>query len=233
MTTLPLQSSQNAARLDNRAVLTSRPEPAAVLRPGPMSAQASASNDATGLAEAGREPAEASPASHAATRDPFANPLRIWTDLATIAGEMMLASAQVIGHRTGRMTWRAAAPSARDFDELSLMSQEKLEAAAESSQAMSAQMTKMNQEMWAQSVRRMQDTVLAMVSLAGSRDFPESIARHAELVRVMTGSTDAGSPFSQFSCNTARLARSALRPLHARATANAKRLGMPKTACKA
>ena len=31
------------------------------------------------------------------------NPFLVWTDLAWKTGEMMLASAQVIGHRTTRM----------------------------------------------------------------------------------------------------------------------------------
>jgi hypothetical protein len=227
MTPSPPQSGRSTARLADDTVLTARPDPAAVVKPRPTSAQDSASNDATGPADAGREPAEPTPPARAATRDPFANPFRIWTDLATIAGEMMLASAQVIGHRTGRMAWTGTAPSAHDLDEFSLMSQEKFEAAAESSQAMSAQMAKMNQQMWAQTVRQTQAGVLAMVSLAGSRNFAESIARHAELVRIMSGSTDAGS---QFSSATARLARSGLRPIHARATANAERLGKPSRA---
>ena len=63
------------------------------------------------------------------TRNSFANPFLIWTDLALKTGEMMLASAQVIGHRTGLMAAAGPKPSKRDRREFTLMGQEKIEAA--------------------------------------------------------------------------------------------------------
>jgi hypothetical protein len=43
---------------------------------------------------------------------------------------MMSASAQVIGHRTGRMALAGPAPNARDRREIALMGQQKIEAGA-------------------------------------------------------------------------------------------------------
>ena len=62
----------------------------------------------------------------------------LWNTLAMKTAEMMLASAQVIGHRTGRMALAGPAPSARDRREFALMGQEKVEASAQSVQAMAA-----------------------------------------------------------------------------------------------
>jgi len=70
----------------------------------------------------------------------FTNPFLVWTRLAWKTGEMMLASAQVIHHRTGRMAAAGATPSARDRREFALMGQEKLEAGVESAKAMAAQL---------------------------------------------------------------------------------------------
>jgi hypothetical protein len=45
----------------------------------------------------------------------------LWGDLATKTLEMMLASAQVIGRRTGRMALAGDAPNARERREFALM----------------------------------------------------------------------------------------------------------------
>ncbi len=71
---------------------------------------------------------------------PYFSPLMLWTNLAMKTLEMMLASAQVVGHRTGRMALAGPAPSARDRREFPSMGQEKIEAGAHSAQAMAAQM---------------------------------------------------------------------------------------------
>jgi len=51
----------------------------------------------------------------------YSLPLVLWRDLATKTLEMMLASAQVIGHQTGRMALAGPAPNARDRREFTLM----------------------------------------------------------------------------------------------------------------
>ena len=156
------------------------------------------------------------------TRNSFSNPFLIWTDLAVKTGEMMLASAQVIGHRTGRMAAAGPSPSARDRREFTLMGQEKIEASTESAQAMAAQMMRTNPQLGALAVKQMLTGATAMMSLATSRTIGQSMAQQAKLVRIMTQSAVTAS---QLSGSTARLAQRGLKPIHSRATANAKRLG--------
>ena len=63
--------------------------------------------------------------------------LTAWAMLGAQAGEMMLASAQVINHRVGRMAAAKYPLSARDSTEFMRMGTEKMQAAAESMVAMS------------------------------------------------------------------------------------------------
>jgi len=66
----------------------------------------------------------------------FAGPLAQWSELALKTSEMLTASAQVIGHRTGRMITCGPVPNSEDQLEFTLMGQEKIEAAAEAAAAM-------------------------------------------------------------------------------------------------
>jgi len=58
----------------------------------------------------------------------FMNPFLMWSRLAWKTGEMAIASAQIIGHRTGRFALAGPVPSARDQREFALMGHEKNEA---------------------------------------------------------------------------------------------------------
>jgi len=77
-------------------------------------------------------------------------PFMLWNALAAQTAEMILASAQVIGHRTRRMALAGAAPSARDRREFTLMTREKVEAGAQSIQAMASHLLGRNQRLGAQ-----------------------------------------------------------------------------------
>ncbi|MEP7085672.1 MAG: polyhydroxyalkanoate granule-associated phasin [Betaproteobacteria bacterium] len=151
----------------------------------------------------------------------FFNPLALWTDLAMKTAEMMVASAQVIGHRTTRMAKAGPSPSARDRKEFALMGQEKLEAARESAQAMSLRMFGMNQRLGTRAVAQMLATTSAMMALAGSRTPGQSVARHAALMRSLAASA---STAAQVSHAAATVAKHGLKPIHSRATSNARRL---------
>jgi len=152
----------------------------------------------------------------------FTNPFLVWTRLAWKTGEMMLASAQVIHHRTGRMAAAGATPSVRDRREFALMGQEKLEAGVESAKAMAAQLMTLNPLLGARAVKHMMSGAAEVMSLAASRTAGQAMARHAKLVRTMTQSAATAA---QLSGAAARLAHRGLIPIHSRATANAKRLG--------
>jgi hypothetical protein len=149
-------------------------------------------------------------------------PFRPWSDLATKTLEMMLASVQVIGHRTGRMALAGAAPNARDRREIALMGQEKIEAGAQSAQAMAAHLMTMSQPWGALAFRHILQNSAAFMSLASSRTPSQLIARQATLFRALGQSAVSIADVSK---DATKLAHSGLKPIHAKATANAKRLG--------
>ena len=153
----------------------------------------------------------------------FITPLTMWSRLAWKAGEMAISSAQVIGHRTGRFTLSGPAPSARDQREFTLMGREKGEAMLESAQAIGTRALMLNQQLATLVFKQLMSASVTLMSIASSRTAGESVERQAKLVRdTMTGSAVAASKFSG---STARLARSALKPVHKRVSANARRLG--------
>ena len=150
------------------------------------------------------------------------NPFLIWTDLAFKSGEMLLASAQVIGHRTQRMALAGPTPNAKDRREFTLMGEEKIVAAAESAQAMAMSMINLSQQVGALAFRQMLTGATAMMSLASSRTTGQSVARQARLVRDTMANSAVAT--SQLSTSAARLVDKGLKPVHSRAKGNAKRL---------
>jgi hypothetical protein len=112
-------------------------------------------------------------------------PLMLWSDLTTKTLKMMLASAQVIGHRTGQLALAGPAPNARNRREFALMGQEKIEAGAQSAQAMAAHMLTMSQPWGALAFRQILRNSAAFMSLASSRTPSQLIARQAALPRVL------------------------------------------------
>jgi hypothetical protein len=150
------------------------------------------------------------------------NPFRSWWAFAWKTGEMMLASGQVIGHRSKRMRSAGHSPGAGDRREFALMGQEKLAAAAESSQAVAFNLLRLNQQFGAIALKQMLTATAAIISVATSRTPGQSVARQSKLVRdTMSHSVVATS---QLSKSAARLAHRGLKPIHSRATGNAKRL---------
>jgi hypothetical protein len=158
------------------------------------------------------------------TVNPFlsVNPFLLWTDLAFKIGETMLASAQVIGHRTNRMALAGPTPSARDQREFALMGQEKVAATAESAQAMAASLLMLNQQVGALAFKQMLTGTSAMMSLAFSRTPGQAFVRQTRLVRDTIANSALATP--QISTSAARLVQKGLKPIHGRAKANAKRL---------
>lgn len=152
----------------------------------------------------------------------FGNPFLIWGDLALKTGEMMMASAQVVGHRTRRMAAASSKLTSRDRREFILMGQEKVEAAAKSAHGIARHMMTMDPLIGARAMQQMLAGVTAMMALAGSRTAAQAIARQARLFNTMV---QAAGTVSRISGSSARLAQRGLKPIHSRATANAKRLG--------
>ena len=151
------------------------------------------------------------------------NPFRSWSAFAWKTGEMMLASGQVIGHRSNRMLSAGHSPGASDRHEFALMGQEKLAAATEASQAMALSWLRLNQEFGAMALKQMMTATASIISMAASRTPGQSVARQTKFVRNTL--THSAVATSQLSKSAARVANRGLKPIHSRATGNAKRLG--------
>jgi hypothetical protein len=154
------------------------------------------------------------------------NPFMLWAGLAFKTGEMMMASAQVIQHRTGRIAAAGAVPNLRDQREFTLMGQEKIEAATESAQAIATRLVGLQQQIGTLALRQMMAGTAGMMSLAASRSPAQSRRAQEKIVReTVSNSTNAASKLAG---TAARVADQGLKPIHSRATANAKRLGKLK-----
>ena len=153
----------------------------------------------------------------------FTTPFLLWSRLAWQTGEMAMASAQVIGQRTARPVFTGAAPGANDLREFALMGREKSEAALESARAASGRMLTLNRQFAELAIRQMLSAWAGLMSVAVSRSVPESVKCQSKLVRDMTA--HAAVATSNLSGSTARLARSAVKPVSTRVKRNARRLG--------
>ena len=147
--------------------------------------------------------------------------LAAWADLALKTSEMMLASAHVIGHRTRRMASAGPLPNARDQREFKLMGQEKVDAAGKSARAIGRQVSHLNLRSGLDAWKDMLSAGHAAMSVASSRTVGEAVRRQAILTRAVKR---AGGSASMLSHATVEVARRGLKPIHAKATANAKRL---------
>lgn len=148
--------------------------------------------------------------------------MQVWNDFAVQSAEIAVASAQVIGHRTGRLAAAGAAPSARDQKEFVLMGQEKFEAGTQSAFAMAAHMMTMNQSLGVQAFENLMRSTTALLSLANSTTPKQLGARQAELARALEQSALTATDLTE---SATRLAHHGLKPIHAKVRANAKRLG--------
>jgi hypothetical protein len=153
---------------------------------------------------------------------PSANPFGVWFTLAAKTSEMLLASGQVIAHRLNRIARAGINPDARDRKEFTLMAQEKVDAMFESQQAMGMRLMRMAQQAGALLFKQWLDAGSRMIGLAVSRDLAQSTSKQSAFVQASPANLAA--LFSQWSQAMAGLAHHGLKPIHARATSNAKRL---------
>jgi hypothetical protein len=149
------------------------------------------------------------------------NALWSWIDVAMRYAEMTTAASQVVVHRTRRIVAAGANPDTRDRHEFSRMHQEKIDAATLSAQAVGAELMRINYRLGAQAWLAMLTATTDMLSLAGSRTPSQAVARQAKLIRTLR--RYAPTPASVSSA-TASLTRAAMKPVHVRATRNARRL---------
>ena len=151
----------------------------------------------------------------------FINPLQAWFTLAVKTGEMMMASATVISYRTGRMATAGPNPSEKDRKEFALMGQEKMDAAVESAQAMALQMMTLSPQLGVRAFEHISKGTADMLSLVSSQTVHQAVTRQAKLMKTISQSTNTAT---QLSDSAIEIAEQGLAPIHARVTANAKRL---------
>ena len=153
---------------------------------------------------------------------PFAKPFALWMTFVVRASEMMWASGQVISRRTSRAF--AADPRHRERDgrELILMGSEKIEAGLESWAAMGAHLTALNLRYATVAFDQWIALSKAMLSVANSRTPVQSLLSQAKLAQITM--VETGKTASSAASSAARLAHHGLKPIHSRATGNARRL---------
>ncbi|MGJ7573695.1 polyhydroxyalkanoate granule-associated phasin [Variovorax sp. RB2P76] len=149
------------------------------------------------------------------------HPLTQWLDLALKTHEMLLSSGSVIRMRTERMAKAGLSPSAADLAEFQLMGQEKLAAASESGMAMARQWHHSHVSLASRTLQQWMQGTTAFFLLAGSVTPAQAAANGDAFVQSAAGSVNAAS---QLPGIAAGIAREGLKPIHAAATSNARRL---------
>lgn len=151
----------------------------------------------------------------------FFNPLMLWADVAVTTQEMWASSASVVQARTERMALAGLSPSQADLAEFQLMAQEKLAAASESGTAIVHQLQTSGLNLLNRAIRQWFSGAAALAGLITSATPAQALIQSDRLLDV---STQAVATASQMSSAAARVAQRGLKPIHAKATANARRL---------
>jgi hypothetical protein len=155
----------------------------------------------------------------------FFNPFMLWADVAFKTQEMLLYSSSVIHLRTERMAKAGLSPSDADLAEMQLMGHEKLAAATESGAAIANQLHSTQFALVNRAVRHWLGGAVALASLATSTT-PAQISTNG--LAVFDAATRSAATLSQLSSAGARIAQRGLKPIHAKASANAQRLAAPQ-----
>ncbi|WP_075360001.1 polyhydroxyalkanoate granule-associated phasin [Caballeronia sordidicola] len=146
-----------------------------------------------------------------------------WLRLFAETCELLTATAQVVKVRTTRLVMAGPLPNERDRTEFSLMSREKSEAVTESIQAMGSGFVSLGMDLAMATSKHIWATSAAAGDLASSRSATQWLERQAALIKVAAASP--ANPL-KLASSTTRLVQESLAPIHGRATANAKRLGV-------
>jgi hypothetical protein len=155
----------------------------------------------------------------------FFNPFMLWVDVAFKTQEMLLNSSSVIQLRIGQIAKAGLAPSEADVAEMQLMGHEKLAAVAESGAAIANQLHSTHFALVHRAMRQWLGGAVALVSLATSTT-PAQIATHGRA--FADAATRSAATLSQLSSASARIMQRGLKPIHAKASANALRLAGPR-----
>lgn len=154
----------------------------------------------------------------------FFNPLMLWLDVALTTQEMLVSSGEVIRLRTERIARAGLSPNAADLAEIQLMGDEKLAAVSEAGAAITSQLHASGLSLVHRAVQHWFSGAAAMVGLATSLTPAQAAAHGHALIEVGKRSV---ANVSHLSSAGARVAQRGLKPIHAKATSNARRLAKP------
>jgi hypothetical protein len=149
-----------------------------------------------------------------------AHPLVLWTEVALTSAEMLWSSAVVIATRLDRMLRAGPNPSARDRREFTLMGTEKLKAATQSAVAVGTHLQRTQLALALGSVPVLWQPWWQAPALAWGLAAPAAFGAPAH------------RPHTDAVADLAHLTRAALKPIHAAATANARRLARVRTGAR-
>ncbi len=156
----------------------------------------------------------------------YFNPFLLWTDVALKTQEMLLSSGAVIQMRTERMARAGLVPSAVDAAEFELMGQEKLLAANQSGAAIASQLQLSSQALFQRTMRHWLGSTSALIGLVTSTTPAQAAANSHEWLQAHARATATAT---QLSSVGVRVIQRGLKPIHATATANARRLSAYKS----
>ena len=156
----------------------------------------------------------------------LASPLMLWVDVALKTHEMLLSSGSVIQMRTERIAKAGLSPSAADIAEFQLMGNEKLAAAGESGAAMAKQWHSSHVALANRALQQWFQSAGAFLSMTSSITPAQAAVRGDAFVRA---AARAAGTAGQLSGAAVRIARQGLKPIHAAATSNARRLAELRT----
>lgn len=158
---------------------------------------------------------------HSISSPRFFNPLMLWADIAVKTNEMLLSSGSVIQMRSERIARAGLTPSDDDLAEFQLMGHEKLAAVSEASAAMANQLHTTQFALINRAVRHWLGSGVALFSLSTSVTAAQAL-RHAEALG--SAAARSAAAVTQLTSAGARIVQRGLKPIHAKATSNARRL---------
>ena len=144
----------------------------------------------------------------------------LWADVALTTSEMLVSSNSVTRIRTLRMAEHGMLPDASDMREMRLMSDEKLAAAGESGAAIASQLHATHANL-VQGAEQWLLSASALMALATGATPAQAVRRSEAFVNA---TTRAAATITRLSSAGARITRRGLKPIHAKATSNARRL---------
>lgn len=143
-----------------------------------------------------------------------------FVDVMIIATEMSVAAAHTIGHRLNLMSHAGFEPNAAERREFVRMGAEKVTAFTKSAQAMSGEWTAMQKHLTAL-MEHQWNMLTAAMTLNSARTLTEFVAAQEEYWQTVQQGTEASLTTWTLLAQTTH---KGLLPLHAKATANARRL---------